>query len=143
YGYALQDLPCDVAVQEGRHFDLRHYHFGLYDAAGQPKLAARLMGDENIEAVLEIADAPRKAPAVLRTRPVLITGGAGFIGSNLANRLASEGQSVLVLDSLARAGVEENLEWLQTLHPARISAMIADVRSADAVQAAAADAAGV
>lgn len=33
---------------------------------------------------------------------VLITGGAGFIGSNLAKRLADEGHSVVVLDSLLR-----------------------------------------
>jgi UDP-glucose 4-epimerase len=33
---------------------------------------------------------------------VLITGGAGFIGSNLAKRLANEGHSVVVLDSLLR-----------------------------------------
>ena len=43
----------------------------------------------------------------------LITGGAGFIGTNLAARLLSDGRDVLVLDSLARPGVEENLRWLR------------------------------
>jgi nucleoside-diphosphate-sugar epimerase len=33
---------------------------------------------------------------------ILITGGAGFIGSNLAKRLADDGHSVVVLDSLLR-----------------------------------------
>ena len=33
---------------------------------------------------------------------VLITGGAGFIGSNLAKRLVEDGHSVVVLDSLLR-----------------------------------------
>src|SRR5688572_24042166 len=33
---------------------------------------------------------------------VLITGGAGFIGSNLAKRLVKEGHSVVVMDSLLR-----------------------------------------
>ncbi|MBN1135902.1 MAG: NAD-dependent epimerase/dehydratase family protein, partial [Anaerolineae bacterium] len=32
---------------------------------------------------------------------VLLTGGAGFIGSVLANRLAGEGHTVLVLDDLS------------------------------------------
>ena len=33
---------------------------------------------------------------------ILITGGAGFIGSNLAKRLVKDGHSVVVLDSLLR-----------------------------------------
>ncbi|HEY0420622.1 MAG TPA: SDR family NAD(P)-dependent oxidoreductase, partial [Acetobacteraceae bacterium] len=74
------------------------------------------------------------------TKPVLVTGGAGFIGSNLADRLASAGQHVLVFDALARPGVEANLQWLRRKHPQRISAVIADIRDADAVRAAAADA---
>ena len=37
-------------------------------------------------------------------RPVLVTGGAGFIGSNLADRLAREGHRVIVFDDLSRAG---------------------------------------
>jgi len=76
-------------------------------------------------------------------RPVLVTGGAGFIGSALVDRLAREGESVLVLDSLARPGVEANLAWLQTRHPGRVSVTVSDVRDADAVAAAARDAQAV
>ena len=53
------------------------------------------------------------APALVRRRPVLVTGGAGFIGSNLADRFAREGHDVLVYDALARPGVERNLDWLK------------------------------
>ncbi len=77
------------------------------------------------------------------TAPVLITGGAGFIGSALADRLAGEGEHVLVLDSLARPGTEGNLAWLRARHPARIAAVIADVRDADAVGEAAREACAV
>jgi CDP-paratose 2-epimerase len=61
-------------------------------------------------------------------RPVLITGGCGFIGCNLANRLAERGDRVLVLDNLARAGVRENAQWLKTRHGDRIDITVADVR---------------
>ena len=49
------------------------------------------------------ASAPAR-PALVGRRPVLVTGGAGFIGSNLADRLAREGHDVLVYDALARPG---------------------------------------
>lgn len=75
--------------------------------------------------------------------PILITGGAGFIGCNLADRLASEGNEVLVFDALAREGVERNLAWLKARHPGRISSVLADIRDADAVAEAARDAAAV
>jgi CDP-paratose 2-epimerase len=78
-----------------------------------------------------------------RKRPVLITGGAGFIGSNLADRLAQEGCDILVFDALARAGVEANLAWLKRKHPSRISSVIADIRDGAAVEAAVRDAEAV
>jgi CDP-paratose 2-epimerase len=61
-------------------------------------------------------------------RPVLITGGAGFIGTNLADRLLSAGQPVLIYDNLARRGTDQNLRWLQARHGAAAEAIIADVR---------------
>jgi CDP-paratose 2-epimerase len=63
----------------------------------------------------------------------LITGGAGFIGSNLADRLASDGYDVIVFDALARVGVERNLAWLEAHHPGRVRWVKADVRDRKAV----------
>jgi CDP-paratose 2-epimerase len=75
-----------------------------------------------------------------RDRPILITGGAGFIGSNLADRFAREGNEVLIFDALSRPGVERNLEWLKANHGKRISAIVGDVRDEDELRRAAADA---
>ncbi|MCW2714585.1 MAG: rfbE, partial [Frankiales bacterium] len=38
----------------------------------------------------------------------LVTGGAGFVGTNLADRLLSDGEPVVVLDDLSRPGVDRN-----------------------------------
>ncbi len=62
------------------------------------------------------------------SRPVLVTGGAGFIGSNLVDRLATEGHSVVIYDGLVRPGVKANLDWLVERHGNLIRPVIADVR---------------
>jgi CDP-paratose 2-epimerase len=77
---------------------------------------------------MSAANLDLETPAITRTRPIIVTGGAGFIGSNLADRLASEGEDILVVDSLERPGVEANLAWLKRNHPRQISSIRADVR---------------
>jgi CDP-paratose 2-epimerase len=64
----------------------------------------------------------------------LITGGCGFIGTNLAHRIAADGQRVCVLDNLSRAGVERNLEWLREMHGDLIVFRNADTRDFPAVR---------
>lgn len=49
----------------------------------------------------------------------LITGGAGFIGCNIARRLIDQGDEVLVFDNLSRKGTHANLRWLQSRGPVR------------------------
>jgi len=43
----------------------------------------------------------------------LITGGCGFVGSNLASSLLGDGHEVVSLDNLSRLGATENLAWLR------------------------------
>jgi CDP-paratose 2-epimerase len=64
----------------------------------------------------------------------LITGGAGFIGANLAHRLLCEGRPVLIFDNLSRPGVEENIEWLRQTHGRAFQLAIEDIRDARAVK---------
>jgi CDP-paratose 2-epimerase len=71
---------------------------------------------------------------------VLITGGAGFVASNLAHRLLDEGHRVRVLDDLSRPGVEENLRWLEQTGGDRLDVVIGDVCDEDVVAGALVDA---
>jgi CDP-paratose 2-epimerase len=43
----------------------------------------------------------------------LITGGCGFLGSNLASEVLSRGEDLCVFDNLSRMGGEKNLTWLE------------------------------
>lgn len=45
----------------------------------------------------------------------LITGGAGFLGSNIASGVLKQGDELVIYDNLSRIGGEENLYWLKTL----------------------------
>lgn len=45
---------------------------------------------------------------------LLITGGCGFLGSNLASDALERGDEVVIFDNLYRNGSRENLAWLQT-----------------------------
>jgi CDP-paratose 2-epimerase len=73
------------------------------------------------------------------TRPILITGGAGFIGCNIADRLASQGHEVRVFDALSRPGVERNLAWLKARHGAKVVSIVGDIRDEDELARAASD----
>ncbi len=66
--------------------------------------------------------------------PVLITGGGGFIGCNIADALAARGTSVLVFDNMSRDGAEENVTWLKQRHGDRIAVELADIRDTEKVE---------
>jgi CDP-paratose 2-epimerase len=58
----------------------------------------------------------------------LVTGGAGFIGTNLADRLLRDGVRVRVVDDLSRPRVEDNLRWLEARHGGRLEVLLGDLR---------------
>lgn len=78
-----------------------------------------------------------------KPKPILITGGAGFVGSNLAHRLLSAGHRVRLLDNLSRAGVEKNLQWLIETHGDLVDIEVPDVRNFSIVKQAVRDASQV
>ncbi|HWQ04220.1 MAG TPA: GDP-mannose 4,6-dehydratase [Longilinea sp.] len=75
------------------------------------------------------------------SRNILITGGAGFIGSNYAARCIARGEKVTIFDNLSRTGASFNVEWLKTTFGQNAFRLLAgDVRDEKAIQVAAADA---
>jgi CDP-paratose 2-epimerase len=70
---------------------------------------------------------------------ILITGGLGFVGSNLADRSLSEGNEVAVFDNMSRKGTENNLKWLQQRHPG-VTFIKGDVRRIEEIKDASKDA---
>ena len=67
------------------------------------------------------ASLPMSIPSIR----VLVTGGAGFIGSHLAQALCEQGAEVLVLDNLS-SGLRANLDWRQSSH--RLEFVEGDIR---------------
>lgn len=70
------------------------------------------------------------------TGAVLITGGAGFIGTNLAHRILKSGRSVYIYDNLSRPGVEQNVRWLRENHGDRLKVVISDTRNSHSLKSA-------
>ena len=58
----------------------------------------------------------------------LVTGGIGFIGTNLSKRLLHDGHDVILFDNSNRAGVKQNLDWLRSQHHSRMQFIEGDVR---------------
>ncbi|MFP4348422.1 MAG: NAD-dependent epimerase/dehydratase family protein [Desulfococcaceae bacterium] len=145
YWSGLHDLHPEAFHQDGFHEDEKHYHFGLVKADGTEKLLFRTWADSGIDGVNDLfeliqeagppersahlGEGPRLPRRTRREKPVLITGGAGFIGTNLAHRLLSEGKPVLIYDNISRPGVELNLRWLWERHGERIQVLARDVRN--------------
>jgi len=63
---------------------------------------------------------------------IIITGGAGFIGCNTAERFLRLGHEVIIFDSLSRPGAESNLHWLA--EQGEFVFIRSDVRDAEAFQ---------
>lgn len=113
YWYALNDLNPKNATVGGFHLDEREYFFGMKKVDGTPKLLYKLLAKGGLKNIQKHPYIDKRYRIKEQKKYTLITGGAGFIGTNLASRFLSEGKRVMIYDSLFRDGVEENLQWLQ------------------------------
>ena len=73
------------------------------------------------------------------TATTLITGGAGFIGSNYADRCLTRGEKLIIFDNLSRRGADLNLEWLRSRHGRdSFELVVGDVRNPTEIEKSAA-----
>lgn len=107
---------------------------GLKNSDGTPKLLYTLLATKGLKHIREYEWMTKTITGkTSKKKYTLITGGAGFVGTNLADRLLSNGQPVLIFDNLSRAGVQNNLFWLKRKHPDNLLIMIADIRNRQAI----------
>jgi len=132
YWYSAHDLEAPQVADENKFYrDEREHHFGLRRNDGSEKLLFRLLTQGGVDAVENSAWLGQSISAG-RTgkRPVVITGGCGFIGCNLADALCSQDQPVILYDNLSRPGVDQNAEWLREKHGDLVQLEVADTRDA-------------
>jgi CDP-paratose 2-epimerase len=106
---------------------------------GKTNAAIRSNGRHKTANALSLTPASKNG----KSKPILITGGAGFVGSNLAHRLLSNGHRVRLLDNLSRTGVERNLRWLIETHGDLVDIEVPDVRNLSIIKQAVKDASQV
>lgn len=75
------------------------------------------------------------------THSYLVTGGAGFIGSNYVHRLVQRGEKVTIYDNLSRVGAPRNVAWLEeTFGEGAFRLVVGDLRNAELLAESAKDA---
>jgi len=128
YWYNLQDQDQETILEQNIDSDEREHQFGLKHADGSPKLLYRLIADYGITGLNRLTCIKRNVSYNPEDKYTVITGGAGFVGTNLAKRLLEAGKRVVVLDNLSRAGVERNLQWLHDHYENRLEVYVGDIR---------------
>ncbi|MEC9207749.1 MAG: NAD-dependent epimerase/dehydratase family protein, partial [Pseudomonadota bacterium] len=60
-----------------------------------------------------------------------VTGGAGFIGTNLCQKLVLANHPVVIFDDLSRVGAEKNLIWLREKYPHKVDFIRSDLSTGE------------
>lgn len=134
YWYSLKNLDPKHSTVGGYHLDEREYHFGLKDSTGRKKLLYGLIEKEGLENIHQHDYIQKQYENPEDEDYILVTGGAGFVGTNLTAKLLEEGHKVMVYDNLERDGVRKNLKWLQQNYKENFIIQVADVREKDVLQ---------
>ena len=134
YWYSLKDLDPALATVGGYHLDEREYHFGMKTASGDKKLLYRLLQKKGVGNIFNHTYIQKNYHPEKGENYILITGGAGFVGTNLASRFLEAGKRVMIYDNLSRDGVIENLNWLKETYPKNLIVQIADIRESELLE---------
>lgn len=128
YWYRMNDLGGEFPTVGGFHLDEREYFFGMKTQDGNEKLLYKILSRQGVKKISEQQFIRKQYSINDSEKYILITGGAGFIGTNLAARLLESGKRVMIYDNMTRDGVEQNLEWLHERYKDRLIIQIADIR---------------
>jgi CDP-paratose 2-epimerase len=134
YWAGLKDSSAHLAGQQHHRTDEKANYYGIKNADNSPKLLYTLLSSNSVNQLQQFNWMTMPVWGEPADKYTLITGGAGFVGVNLADRLLSEGKKVMIFDNLSRAGVQNNLFWLKERHPGNLQIMIGDVRDKEAVK---------
>ncbi|KAA3439517.1 SDR family NAD(P)-dependent oxidoreductase [Rufibacter hautae] len=134
FWYTLHDLDVNQAPEGKFHVDSRACSFGLKNVDGSPKLLYRLWAENGLDGLDKFSFIRRKEDFSDQERYSVVTGGAGFVGTNLAKRLLEQGKRVLIFDNLSRVGVERNLQWLHQNYGDKLEVYVGDIRDLQAVK---------
>ncbi|HBG27065.1 MAG: hypothetical protein A2Y10_08440 [Planctomycetes bacterium GWF2_41_51] len=131
YWYSAEDLTNELFNKNEDVEEKRQYHFGLIKNDGNPKLIYRIWKQQGLQGLQSISSYNGfTSQSFGESRKLaMITGGAGFIGTNLADKLLSSGKSVIIFDNLSRHGTEHNIKWLKQKYPDKIKIKFADIRN--------------
>lgn len=135
YWYTLFDLSSNYNTVDGFHLDEREYHFGIKHCNGQPKLLYSMWENHGLDRLAKAAQIlePIHLNGYADKPAVVVTGGSGFIGTNMTHHLLEKGERVVVLDNLSRPNVSQNLEWLRKQYGKQLQVIVSDIRNPYAV----------
>ncbi len=128
YWNSLLDQDPESAENSAYLVDERKLYFGLKRLDNSPKLLYRLLAENGLDGLHQLTCIKKEITFSPTEKYTVITGGAGFVGTNLAKRLLQEGKRVLILDNLSRPGVERNLQWLHDNYNQRLQIYVGDIR---------------
>ncbi|HTF80723.1 MAG TPA: GDP-mannose 4,6-dehydratase, partial [Cytophagales bacterium] len=123
-----------TAADHGTALDARTSFFGMKHHDGKPKLLYRMLEKHKVDNIASVKWITKPQKKISEEKHILITGGAGFVGTNVAQQYLALGKPVTIFDNLSRPGVEENLQWLKDTYGKNVKVEVSDIRNLHAVK---------